>query len=59
MPHRQGRAAVRWLIEVDCQPNADQLPMLHATIEHAGDFLQEALVDLGIADVGVTAQPSE
>ncbi len=47
---------MRWLIEVDCQPSADQLPMLNATIEHAGDFLMEALLDLGVADVGVTAQ---
>lgn len=46
---------MRWVIDVECSPDADQLELVVATVENAVDFLGEALGDLEL-EAGVEAR---
>jgi hypothetical protein len=51
-----GGERMKWAIEIDCQPSADQLPMVVATLENASDFLRTALDDLEVPEPQVEAR---
>lgn len=47
---------MKWAIEVDCQPSADQLALTQHVIETAVEFVSDALTDLEVPEPAVEAR---
>ncbi len=46
---------MRWVIEVECEPNAEQIEMVQHAVESVVDFIGEAMGDLEL-EAGVEAR---